>query len=150
MAFPQIAFQALSFGVNTLQAGRAQRQQLRDAREQQALNNQEIVRQLNLMGRQEVRPAAERRLALGGAGVRAGSATASAIELDAQNQLRFRQEELARQIDTSLQDVRTQQDPITKLWKSYTENVWRKPGRQVNKEFNRTKKRVKKFFKKLF
>ena len=58
-----------------------------------------------------------------------------------------RQEDLARQLDFSLQDKRTEMDPLTNAWRSYYESVYKKPGQQVANEAKRVGKRVEKEWK---
>lgn len=147
---------AVSFTASEQANAYQQKQNLRDAREQQALNNAELIRHIGLEQRAEKRPASERRLAYGGAGLRGGSATAATAEADAGQQLRYRQEELARQINVDLQDKRTK-----KLWEDQLKNYWKNTyggfwdntygagikeverfGKKANKEFNRLKKRL--------
>jgi len=145
-----LAAAQMAYGIYS--QGKQQRQELRAARKQQAEDNKETFRLIGEEQRPELRQASERRLMYGAAGLRGSSGTAAASDQDAGNQLRQRQEELARNIDTSLQDERTK-DPIKDMASSYLEAVYGKPakqvgdeakrlGRRTNKEFNRFKKRL--------
>jgi hypothetical protein len=147
MAWVQIAVAAGQAAYGIYSKGKQQREELRAARDQQRRDNEEIRRLILDEPRQEIRGQAQRNLAFSGAGVRGGTATQAAVDLDALQQTQIRQEELARQIDTSLLGQRTEMDPMTQLWRSYYENVWKKPGQQVADEAKRVGKRIGNEFK---
>lgn len=153
----QLGIAAAQTGISIYSAGKQQREQLRTARAQQALTNQELLRQAEALSGTSRRSASQRRLIQGAAGLRGGSATASALEMDARRQLRREQIGILSQIDTSLQDKRTEKDPISKAVNSYFNAVYKKPfnqigaeaqrfGKRVESEFRRVNKRIKKIF----
>ena len=142
-----IAIAGLALDINKQRV--ADKNELRTQREQQSLNNDAIFQSIEDSGRAQNRASSQRRLSFGAAGVRGGSATASSVERDANQQARLEQERLARGLDFSLKDARTQglNDIARAATNKYLDAVYNKPAKQFNKEFNRVRDKVKKAFR---